>query len=53
MPQTTRQFAGVDGINLNDTSVTAAKALIAPWIASQKTVALVGSAAPSAHLALA
>jgi len=45
-------LAGVDGVSLNDASVTAAEALIAPWIASQ-TAALVGSAAPSAHLELA
>jgi len=44
-------LAGVDGVYLNDASVTAAEALIAPWIASQ-TVALVGSAAPPTHLEL-
>ena len=42
-------LAGVDGISLNDASVTAAEALIAPWIASQQAVALVGSAAPAVH----
>ncbi len=45
-------LAGVDGVSLNDASVTAAEALIAPWIASQAqdaSVALVGSALSSAH----
>lgn len=46
-------LAGVDGIYLNDVSVTAAEAAIAPWIASQQTAALIGSAAHSAHLELA
>ena len=49
-------LAGVDGINLNDSSVTAAEALIAPWIANHPNgalVAVVGSAAPLAHFELA
>jgi hypothetical protein len=48
--------AGVDGISLNDTSVTAAEALIAPWIASHPNgalLAIVGSALPASHALLA
>jgi hypothetical protein len=45
-------LAGVDGISLNDASVTAAEALIAPWIASHPQGSLapvVGSILPTAH----
>jgi hypothetical protein len=48
-------LAGVDGISLNDASVTAAEALIAPWIASHPNGALpgiVGSALPTSHALL-
>jgi Domain of unknown function (DUF4214) len=49
-------LAGVDGISLNDASVTAAEATIAPWIASHPTeasVPLVGSVLPASHELLA
>jgi hypothetical protein len=49
-------LAGVDGVSVNDASVAAAEALIAPWIASHPqgmAVALVGSAAPPVHPELA
>jgi probable HAF family extracellular repeat protein len=48
-------LAGVDGIFLTDASVTAAEALIAPWIASHPhgmSVGLVGSTAAPAYLEL-
>jgi hypothetical protein len=48
-------LAGVDGLSLNDASVTAAEALIAPWIASHPNGALpaiVGSALPASHALL-
>jgi hypothetical protein len=48
-------LAGVDGISLNDASVTAAEALIAPWVASHPhgaSIALVGSALPASHALL-
>jgi hypothetical protein len=47
-------LAGVDGISLNDASVTTAEALIAPWIASQphaSSVAIVGVAPPVGNAA--
>jgi hypothetical protein len=45
-------LVGVDGISLNDASVAAAEAAIAPWIASHPQGALVGvvgSALPAVH----
>jgi probable HAF family extracellular repeat protein len=48
-------LAGVDGVSLNDASVTAAEAMIAPWIASHPhgaLVALVGSATSLSHALL-
>ena len=49
-------LAGVDGISLNDASVTAAEALIAPWIATDEatasSVAVVGHAMSAVHSGL-
>jgi hypothetical protein len=49
-------LAAVDGVSLNDASVTAAEALIAPWIASQPHAAasmvVVGTGATTAHAEL-
>jgi hypothetical protein len=48
-------LAGVDGVSLNDASVTAAEALITPWITSHPhgaLVALVGSGSSMSHALL-
>ena len=39
-------LAGVDGLSLNDASVTAAEELIAPWIASQPHAAGLSASVP-------
>ena len=45
-------LAGVDGMSLNDASVTAAEALIAPWIANHPNGALVAVVGSAAHFEL-
>jgi hypothetical protein len=52
LAETKSIFSGVDGISVNDASVTTAEAAIAPWIASHPTgasVAVVGSSLPALH----